>query len=233
MRALLLLLVVSFPACGSVQNQAVDASTTADAPGDLDAAVDAATCQPLALLVGGTDVTPQGWSTVMQLPAAVSYGPDYVLLQTSTNAGATTSGQLLLNYPGALATGKPFKLQVVMLVESVKPHNQFDSAAAIMGSFTPQFGVGNDRNQMIYLDSGMIGWGDDMQSFTTSVQNNAYHTYELSVDAGNVAHVSVDGTPALTRNGFVFNGAIAIGDQTNDANVDSVLRIRSVTKLCL
>ena len=27
--------------------------------------------------------------------------------------------------------------------------------------------------------------------------------------------------------------AIAIGDQTNDVNVDSVLRIRSVTKLCL
>lgn len=34
------------------------------------------------------------------------------------------------------------------------------------------------------------------------------------------------------RTGFVSNGAIAIGDQTNDANVDSVLRIRSVTKLC-
>jgi hypothetical protein len=231
MRAVLLL-AVSFAACGSVKSQAVDASTTADAPSDFDAAVDAATCQPMALLVGGTDVVPQGWSIVMQPPAALSNGPDFVRLQTSTNAGATTSGQLLLNYPGALATGKPFKLQVVMLVESVNPHNQFDSAAAIMGSFTPQFGVGNDRNQMIYLDSGMIGWGDDTQSFTTSVVNNAYHTYELSVDAGNVAHVSVDGTPALTRNGFAFNGAIAIGDQTNDANVDSVLRIRSVTKLC-
>lgn len=180
------------------------------------------------LLVGGTDVGPQGWSIVMQPPATVSYGPDYVHLQTSTNAAATTSGELLLNYPGALAPGKPFKLQVVMLVESVNAHNQFDSAAAIMGSF----GLSADRDQMIYLDSGMIGWADDTQSFTTSVVNNAYHTYELSVDAGNVAHITVDGIAALTRNSFVFNGAIAIGDQTNDPNVDSVLRIRSVTKLC-
>jgi hypothetical protein len=159
----------------------------------------------------------------------LSNGPDFVRLQTSTTAGATTSGQLLLNYPGALATGKPFKLQDVMLVESVNPHNQFDSAAAIMGSF----GLGKDRDQMVYLDSGKIGWADDTQSFTTSVMDNTYHTYELSVDAGNVAHVTVDGIAALTRNGFVFNGAIAIGDQTNDVNVDSVLRIRSVTKLCL
>jgi hypothetical protein len=233
MRAVFISLAVTLGACGSVKNQPVDASTTTDGPGGLDAAIDVATCQPTMLLVGGTDVAPQGWSTVMQAPATVSYGPDYVRLQTSTTPGATTSGQLLLNYPGALATGTPFKLQVVMLVESVSPHNQFDSAAAILGSFTPPFGVGNDRDQMIYLDSGKIGWADDTQSFTTSVLDNAYHTYELSVDAGNVAHVTVDGIAALTRNGFVFNGAIAIGDQTNDVNVDSVLRIRSVTRLCL
>ncbi len=197
----------------------------------VDSAGDAAGC-PKALLVGGTDVAPQGWTIVMQAPAQVTYGADYVRLQTSTTSGATMSGQLLLSYPGAVDVGKPFKLQVVMLVESVNPHNQLDSAAAIMGSFTPPFGAGNERNQMIYLDSGKIGWADGSQSFPVSIINKAYHTYELSVDAGNVAQVSVDGTPALTRNGFVFNGTIAIGDQTNDPNVDSALQIRSVTKLC-
>jgi hypothetical protein len=223
MRLLILLAVVG--GCGSVRDQPGDAPPPIDA-----AAPDAATC-PKPLLVGGTDVAPQGWSIVMQAPATLSYGPDYVRLQTMQGM-MTTSGQLLLHYPGALEAGKPFKLQVVMLVESVNVHNPLDSAAAIMGSFMPPFGAGNDRGQMIYLDSGKIGWADDSQSFTTSVLNGAYHIYELSVDAGNVAHVSVDGIPALTRNGFVFNGAIAIGDQTNDANVDSVLRIRSVTKLC-
>src|SRR5690349_14610868 len=123
MRGTLALLAISVAACGSVKHAVFDANT-----GDDDATPDTAGCQPNMLLVGGTDVAPQGWSVVMQPPATLSYGPDYVRLQTTTN-GTTTSGQLLLNYPGAVETGKPFKLQVVMLVESVSSHNPFDSAA--------------------------------------------------------------------------------------------------------
>jgi hypothetical protein len=226
----LLLFALAAGGCDSVKDPTSDANTTGNA--DAAASDAGATCTPTTLLVGGTDVAPQGWSLVTQTPHTVSYGPDHVRLQTSTIAGATTSGQLLLYHPGAVEAGKPFKLQVEMLVESVNAHNPFDSAAAILGSYTPPFGAGNDRSQMIYLDSGKIGWADDTQSFTTPVVDDAYHTYELSVDAGNVAQVSVDGIVALTRSGFVFNGAIAIGDQTNDANVDSVLRVRSVTKRC-
>lgn len=224
---LLAVLLMSAAGCGNVKTTTRDASEPIDAP-----VIDTVACQPRVLLVGGMDVTPQGWSLVTQAPAQLSDGPDYVRLTTTTTTGASVSGQLVLNYPGAVETGKPFRLQVVMLVESVNPHNSFDSAAAILGSFTPPFGVGNDRSQMIYLDGDKIGWADDTQSFTTPVVNNAYHTYELSVDSSNVARVSVDGTAALMRTGYTFNGAIAIGDQTNDANVDSVLRIRSVTKLC-
>ena len=225
-RSLLLALVpsVAIVACGSGNHPAIDASPVADA------ADDAATC-PTRLLTGGTDVAAQGWSVAMQAPATLSYGPDYVKLQTSTSTGA--GGQLLLDYPGAVEMGKAFKIQVVMLVEAVSPHNQFDSAAAILGSFTPAAGTTAERNQMIYLDSGKIGWADDTQSFTAAVTDNAYHTYELSVDAGGAAAVTVDGAQALARTGFTTNGAIAVGDQTNDRNVDSTLRIRSVTKLCL
>ena len=151
---------------------------------------------------------------------------------SSTNSGASSGGQLLLRYPNAVEVGKPFKLQVLMLVESVNAHNTRDSAAAIMGSLTGNFGSSTERGQMIYLDSGKIGWADDSQSFSTSVKDNTYHTYVLSVDASNVARVSVDGNPALMRNNFVTNGTIAIGDQTNDSNVDSALRIKSVSKLC-
>ena len=102
--------------------------------------------------------------------------------------------------------GKPFKIQVVMLVEAVNPHNPLDSAAAILGSFTPPFGAGNDRNQMIYLDSGKIGWADDTQSFAVAVTGNTYHAYELAVGAGGNATLSVDGIQALTRTGFTTNG---------------------------
>jgi len=221
---LALLVSVAVAACGSGKHPAADASPAGDAP-----APDAATC-PTQLLVGGTDVAAQGWSVVMQAPATLSNGVDYVELQTTT--GTRTSGQLLLDYPGAVEIGKPFKIQVVMLVEAVNPHNQLDAAAAILGSFTPPFGADNERNEMIYLDPAKIGWADDTQSFAIAVTDNAYHTYELAVDASGNATLSVDGTQALTRNGFTTNGTIAVGDQTNDKGVDSTLRIRSVTKLC-
>lgn len=230
-RSLLLAIVlpVAAVACGSVKHPAIDASPAADAP-----APDAPAC-PRTLLTGGTDVAAQGWSVVMQPPATLTSGPDYVMLQTSTNSGAKTGGQLLLTHPGAVEIGQPFKIQVVMLVETLSPiaHNQFDAAAAILGAFSGGFGIPAERNQMIYLDAAKIGWADDTQSFPVTVTNNAYHTYELSVDASGAATVRVDGIQALTRNGFTTNGAIAVGDQTNDAAVDSTLRIRSVTRLCL
>jgi hypothetical protein len=214
--------------CGEVEGESIDAPG-ADAA--VDTAPDTAGCQPRSLLMGGAMVEPQGWSVTSQAPSALTYGPDYVRLDTSTAAGATTGGQLLLNYPGALPA-PPFKVQVVLLVERVNPHNQLDAAVAILGSFTPPFGAGNDRGQMIYLDGGSIGWADEAQAFTASITNNAYHTLELAVDAGGAARVTLDGIAALARAGYVSNGALAIGDQTNDANVDGAIRIRSVTLLC-
>jgi hypothetical protein len=220
--------VAALAGCGQVKDHPADAAGSDAAPGDGPA--DAAGC-PRTLLIGGTMVEPQGWSVVMQAPASLTYGPDYVRLDTSTTPGAATSGQLLLNYPGALPP-PPFRLQAVLLVERVSTHNQFDSAAAIMASYTPPFGAGNDRSQMIYLDAGSLGWADDTQAFTATVVNNTYHTVEVAVDASTAAQVKIDGVPALTRSGFLSNGAIAIGDQTNDAAIDSAIRIRSVTLLC-
>jgi hypothetical protein len=52
------------------------------------------------------------------------------------------------------------------------------------------------------------------------------------VDAAKVATVSIDGVAKLTRNNFTTNGTIAIGDQTNDANIDGAVRIKSVERLC-
>ncbi|WP_394840809.1 hypothetical protein LZC95_27505 [Pendulispora brunnea] len=212
---------------------ASDASLDAarDAANDADGAPDAATC-PKTLLVGGQDVTRQGWTVVSQGQASLTYVDDYTYLKTSTVSGERTSGQLLVYLPGAIDSARPYRIQVVMRVESVNAHNQYDSAAAIMGSFTPSVGTSTDRAQMVYLDPTKIGWADDTQSFAASVVDGAYHTYEFSLDASNVARVRVDGVAALTRNAFTTNSNIAIGDQTNDANVDSAIRIRSVTKLC-
>lgn len=85
---------------------------------------------------------------------------------------------------------------------------------------------------MIYLDSSAIGWADDSASSPITITDGAYHTYVLSVDASSNAEVTVDGTPVLTRSGYTTNGTIAIGDQTNEPNVDATVRIRSVRLLC-
>jgi hypothetical protein len=201
--------------------------------GDPDAAArdSAATgdaCQPTQLLIGGTDVTAQGWSIDMIPPATVSYGSDYVRLATSTMS--STSGTLMLAYPGAPA-GQPMRIEVVMLVVSVDTHNQYDSAATIMGSYSGGVGGPVERGQMLYIDNAAIGWADDTQSFAVT-QGGVYHTYDLAVDATGTAQVSIDGTPALSRTGYMLGGAIGIGDQTNDPNVDSVLQVRSVKSLC-
>lgn len=183
------------------------------------------------LLVGGADVAAQGWSVVKQGLNEVTYGADYVRLATSTSPGASTSGHLLLAYAGAYVSGQPFAFRAEVLVESVTSHNPLDSGAALLGAFTPNFGDSAQRAQMVYLDGAAIGWADNSQAASVAVLN-AFHTYEFSVDAGGVARVSVDGVATLSRAGFVPNGMIAIGDQTNDANVDGAMRVRSVVKIC-
>lgn len=211
--------------CGEVKGTKLP-----DAGPLIDAAIDAG-CQPV-LLVGGMPVEPQGWSVVMQAPATLSYGPDFTKLVTTTPVGARVGGQLLLNLPAALPMTGGFAIEVVLLVEQVAAHNPSDAAVAILGSFSSGFGTPAERDQMIYLDAGAIGWADDSQKAAATITDNAYHTVGLAVDTANVATVTLDGARVLTRTGFVTNGALAIGDQTNEPAVDSTIRIKSVTRQC-
>jgi hypothetical protein len=228
------LCIVLGTGCGQV-----DATRHLDAAaGPKDASIDAppdappdAACQK-TLLTGGSDVTTQGWTFTQQPPATVTNGADYVQLQTSTTAGQNVGGQLLVQYANAFTPGAPFKLEVVMLVQAVNSHNQFDSGAALLGGFTAPFGTTQERGQMIYFDAAGLGWADDSQTHAATITDGAYHTYVLSVDTAQMATLTMDGNPMLTRGGFTSNGTIAIGDQTNDANVDSTLRIKSVRLLC-
>jgi hypothetical protein len=232
MRSGYVVISIGLVACGSGGSHnggLPDASADAAPP---DAAIDASGCQPTVLLQGGTDVVAQGWTVIMQPPATLTSGADFVRLETSTQVNARSGGQLLLSRAGAVEPGKPFALQVVMLVESVANHNQFDAAAAILGSITGAVGTQSDRGEMIYVDRAKLGWSDDSQSVAFAATDQAFHTYELAVDAAGMATVSVDGIARLTRAGYTTTGTIAVGDQTNDAGVDAAMRIRSVTKLC-
>lgn len=184
------------------------------------------------LLVGGQPLAAQGWVVVSQAPFTLTTGADFTRLATSTNGGAPSSGQLLISRAGVVDAGVPFTLRAELQVESASPHNPLDSGAAILATFTPPLGMGTDRATMVYLDPTAIGWADDTQSAAIAITNGLYRTYLFSVDATNTARVSVDGVPLLTRSGFVSNGTFAFGDQSNDPNVDGVMRIRSVDLMC-
>lgn len=192
---------------------------------------DAPACEK-RLLIGGTDPVAQGWSVIMQPPATLTSGADYVALHTSTVTGQSSGGQLLLRYAGAVDPAMPFSIEIVMLVEQAAAHNPFDASLAILPSFTGAFGTTVERGQMLYLQSGEIGWADDTDQVTTPVSDGAYHRYVVSIDASGTEQVSVDGHAALMRVGVVRDGAITIGDQSNDPGLDSTVRVRSVTRLC-
>ena len=129
MRSTSIVVSIALIGCGEV-------ASTPDAPppdATPDAPPDAPPGCPKTLLTGGTPIEAQGWAVNQSGPATVSYQADYVRLETSTATGATTSGQLLMRYQGALPA-PPFRFQVVLLVERANTHNTFDAGAAILGS---------------------------------------------------------------------------------------------------
>jgi len=222
-------------ACGSVKSTpdaAVDAALTIDGPVDarvVDAPPDA--CVPTPLFIGGTDPTAQGWTVNRGGSATISTaGPSITSLLTNTVGGS--GGYQLLSKAGLLTPGQPFDIELSMQVNSVNTHNFLDGAAVLMARYTSSFGDGTDRAQMLYVDPDRIGWTDDTGSFLTNSVDGSFHTYRLKVDSAGNATVYRDGISVLTRVGYVTNGTIAFGDQTNDANIESNLYIRSLTLRC-
>src|ERR1700760_4653602 len=91
------LVILSTAACGG--DDAKNASVTPDAPSvpTIDAppvpTIDAPpACKPTPLLVGGPDVTTQGWKVISQQPATLTNGADFVQLTTSTPTTTPPAG---------------------------------------------------------------------------------------------------------------------------------------------
>lgn len=233
--AALTALVLGGLGCGKVQDTPSDAATSVpDAPAP-DAA---AACKPKPMLLPGSDIVPQGWTQIASPPATLTNpdGGSFVQLTTTTQTNATVSGALLLTYPKAFTPGTPAVIEIQMKVVQVNNHNQYDAAVAILPAVTgtgTQGPIGSDRDQMVYLDSGAVGFADDTQTpFQFNVLDGQYHTYVMAIDASNTLTFKVDGTVALVRTNISSNGTFGIGDQTNDPMVDGSIQIRSITKLC-
>lgn len=208
-----------------------------DAP-TIDASIDAPACKPTPLLVGGTDVTQQGWAVHQQAPDTLSNGADFVQLATTTTTapnGTKAGGQLLLALTKPAAFTPPFRLAITMAILRVDDHNQLDAAAAIMPSYSSSFGSTTERSQMIYIDNAQVGFAADdpkLPPATASLVDSAFHDFVVAVDAAQTLTLTVDGKLLLTHPNIVLDGTIAIGDQTNDPNFDSSLQIRAVSLLC-
>lgn len=215
--------------CGDDPARAIDAAAGAD--GAIDApASDAPSCAPRSLLVGGQPVEPQGWTIVQSGAAAVTLAGDATRLTTTTVGGA--GAHLLLTRAGALDPSRPFAISVELQVAAVAAHNPLDAAAAILAGFTPPFGVGAERAQMLYLDAARVGWADDSAQHAVAVTDGRAHTVRLDYDGAGVMQVRFDGALALTRAGFVPGDTLAIGDQSNDPGLEATVDVRAVTELC-
>lgn len=213
--------IASLAACGS-----------GDEPAAPDAGPDGPpACAPQVLLAGGSDVAAQGWTPITQPPFALTYGADYTRLETTTTAGQSAGGQLLLSRPGLVPTSAPFAIAAELMIEAVTSRNGLDASVAILPSLSGMFGSAAERAQMIYLEGARLGWADD--SAAAALLDGAYHTVVVARDAAGAATVTLDGAQVLTRASLPSNGTFAIGDQTNDRGVDATVRIRKVTLLCL
>ncbi len=219
----LLALVVAVAGCGRFGfddfSVTVPDATSSDStpPGDT------TSCTPRVLLAGGTDPTTQGWTIQSQTPFTLSYAAGDTIIDT------TNTGLCLLVLDAGLVP--PFALEVTLRVETVDAHNQFDAGVALLVGYSlPPFGSPTDRAQMVYFDNGAIGWADDTQS--AQLATTTEQRYRLDVDAGGKASFGLAGAPLLSRTGFATNGTIALGDQTNDANVNSRVHIREVRTAC-
>jgi hypothetical protein len=207
---------------------------TATAPADLIesdllASLDATpSCVAQTILDGTSTIAAQGWSVASQTGSASAITTDGVLVDFNTTG---LNAQALATKDIGIATGAAYSLEWRLKVIATNGHNQLDAPVAFMASFTPPFGTTTERSQMIYFDAAAIGWADNTQSFAVDT-TSAVHMYRLDVSAAGHAEVRVDGTLALMRDGFITTGTVAVGDQTNDVNVDAHFDVYQVRKLC-
>lgn len=200
-----------------------------DAPID---AIELDACAPQVLLAGGQDVAAQGWLMTQIQPSTLTLGTGETVITTTTPAGANSGGQMMLYRPGTFVAGTPSTIDIVLRLDAVARHNQFDAAAAILVGFTPTAGQPAERGQMIYLDANAIGFADDTATHAVALLGGAPHTFRVRYDGAAGITVAVDGVAALTRTNLANVGTLAIGDQTNDRAVDATMRIERVTLLC-
>lgn len=123
-----------------------------------------------------------------------------------------------------------FSIELGLRVHGVaQPHNPLDAGVMFYGSTEDPAAnfTGGPRQQMIFFDPALIGWGDESATYAMDTTDR-FHTYRLVVNANGFAQVFVDGTLALQRNDFTMIPRIGFGDMTNDPGVNGSFSISHI-----
>ncbi len=195
---------------------------------------------PALLYDGNADPTSQGWQANQQTPLTLTVGNGIngvdagtTRFTTTTNGGAQTSGQNMYKYSVGTAN---LIASIRLKALSVSPHNYLDAGLmfSVVDNFAGVAGTSTNRSNMLYIDPGVIGWGDDTNGTAAfnSVDGN-FHEYAIRYHEGQLkvyvdqswADIAAEtAVPVLTRSfvpGTTASAMIVFGDQSNDKNVDS------------
>lgn len=199
-----------------------------DAPRAGDAGPDAPpaqACTPRRLLTGGVDVTTQGWTIERVGAGTIMYD------QTTTTLATTQGARQLIVLRDAFPPDR-WSLQIVgQLVQSggCTPSN---AAATVMASFHAPIGDTADRARMLCFTETTMTWGDGTSSIPIATNTVATVRLERASQGIRAAILMGNGTASMTAGPFTSNGSIAIGDQSTEMGLDSILRITSVDLMC-
>lgn len=129
-----------------------------------------------------------------------------------------------------LAMSSGFSIDFSLQVHEVEsPHNLYDGGIVFYAStIDPSHNfTGGHREQMIFFDEGLIGWGDETDTYAVNT-TDAFHLYNIIVTNTGFAQVFVDGNLALERNNFEVIPRIGFGDMTNDPGVNGRFSIERI-----
>ncbi len=184
---------------------------------DTGACVGVAADEDVVLFSGAALPSDEGWTLEGSTPVQSSDGSLYSFDTTTIESDNAMWHQAV--DPDVLSA---YDVEWRMSV-SAGTWNPFDAGVAVMVGYEPPFGVSGQRDAMVYFTPTEIGWADESDSF--ALDATVPHTYRLSVAADGSVDLTVDDALALERDSLAFDGTIAFGDHTNDADVDGTFEL--------
>ncbi|HWO21520.1 MAG TPA: hypothetical protein VNO30_22280 [Kofleriaceae bacterium] len=212
---------------GQTCNSADDRCHADPPAGDGATATDgsAGVCVPRRLLAGGQAVEGQGWTIERAGTGTVTYGGGVTALSTTENAR-----QLIVLRDAFPST--EWSLMIMAQVVQSGGCTASHAAAAFMAGFHGPVGDTADRARMLCASEGSVSWGDGSVSIGVSLDTLAQIKLERTANGIRANVLASGGMGTITGSNFTSNGTIAIGDQTTEPGLDSMIRLVSVDLTC-